>query len=216
MGAAMRIGCTVVSLSCAVVVASGCGVGSRAGLRTAGFWFDPAECELPADLTARYGGALAPAECEEMERIARGLLERAFSGLALHISDDRRAFWRVEVLRTLPIRRRQPFPHAGESIALGLLGGRGAVNLQLVALDAVHYARPGASRAALVAAMGRGIGHVAVHEFTHQVLGARSVHNDEDIESYEYSSPDRAAQYYGELHWTTARPLLEQRLGRQP
>ena len=33
-----------------------------------------------------------------------------------------------------------------------------------------------------------------------------------DENSYEYPTPDRAAQYYGDLHWSTARPRLEQRL----
>lgn len=59
---------------------------------------------------------------------------------------------------------------------------------------------------------GRGIGRVAAHEFGHQILGTGLVHNTDDENSYEYPSPDRAAQYYGELHWTTARPLLEQKL----
>jgi len=38
------------------------------------------------------------------------------------------------------------------------------------------------------------------------------MHNRTDENSYEYPSPDRASQYYGELHWTTARPILEQKL----
>ena len=33
-----------------------------------------------------------------------------------------------------------------------------------------------------------------------QILGANAVHNDADPDSYEYGSPDRASQYYGELH----------------
>ena len=44
------------------------------------------------------------------------------------------------------------------------------------------------------------------------ILNADAVHNKDDENSYEYPSPDRTAQYYGELHWTTARPLLEQTL----
>jgi len=61
-------------------------------------------------------------------------------------------------------------------------------------------------------AIGRGIGHVAVHEFAHQILNTSAVHNKEDEHSYEYPSPDRSSQYYGDLHWTTARPFLEQKL----
>jgi hypothetical protein len=56
-------------------------------------------------------------------------------------------------------------------------------------------------------------GHnVVLHEFAHQILNAADLHNAADENSYEYPSPDRAAQYYGQLHWTTARPLLEKRL----
>lgn len=61
--------------------------------------------------------------------------------------------------------------------------------------------------------IGRGIGRVAAHEFAHLILGAAAVHNDLDEDSYEYPSPDRASQHYGQLHWTTAWPLLRQKLG---
>ena len=62
--------------------------------------------------------------------------------------------------------------------------------------------------------IGRGTGRVAVHEFMHQMLGAAGTHNQADPASYEYGSPERAAQYYGELHWTTAWPALQRRLAR--
>ena len=62
--------------------------------------------------------------------------------------------------------------------------------------------------------IGRGIGSVAAHEFAHQILGGVAVHDDTDENSYEYPSPDRASQYYGELHWTIAQPLLHQKIGR--
>jgi hypothetical protein len=42
--------------------------------------------------------------------------------------------------------------------------------------------------------------------------GVGAVHNRDDERSYEYPSPDRSAQYYGDLHWTTARPFLERKL----
>jgi hypothetical protein len=45
------------------------------------------------------------------------------------------------------------------------------------------------------------------------MLGGDSRHNDTDENSYEYGSPDRFSQYYGELHWTTAWPLLLQKFG---
>lgn len=36
----------------------------------------------------------------------------------------------------------------------------------------------------------------------------------DDDTSYEYGNADRASQYYGELHWTTAWPILQQKFGR--
>lgn len=85
-----------------------------------------------------------------------------------------------------------------------------------MALKAIRYAPPDASRQTMIDGIGRGIGRVAAHEFAHQILGAAAVHNNADEKSYEYPSPDRSAQYYGELHWTTAWPLLQQKLGLDP
>jgi hypothetical protein len=110
------------------------------------------------------------------------------------------------------LRDRGPLPNAGESMALGFLGGSGGVSFDLVALKAIQYAPQGASRRTIIEGIGRGIGRVAAHEFGHQILSVGLVHNSGDENSYEYPSPDRAAQYYGDLHWTSARPLLEQKL----
>lgn len=126
------------------------------------------------------------------------------------VTGDPRAFWRVEVDHSL--RGRGPLPNTGESLSFGWLGGSGAVSFDLVALKAVQYAPPAASRQAIIEGIGRGIGRVAAREFAHQILNAGPVHNKEDENSYQYPSPDRAAQYYGELHSTTARLLLEQKL----
>ena len=94
------------------------------------------------------------------------------------------------------LRGRGPLPNAGESMPLGLLGGSGAVSFDLVALKAIQYAPAGASRQTIVEGIGRGIGRVAAHEFAHQILNTGAVHNRDDENSYEYPSPDRAAQYY--------------------
>ena len=51
-----------------------------------------------------------------------------------------------------------------------------------------------------------------MHEFAHQIIIGNS-HNPDDVTSYEYPNADRAEQYYGELHWTTARERLLKRLG---
>jgi hypothetical protein len=179
---------------------------------TAGFYFAERSFTLPAEATAGLGGPLTDVEMTSIRQMSRLELERAFAGLRIAVTEDRRAFYRVEVVPTL--RPRGPLPNSGESLALGFLGGAGAVGFDIVALKAVQYAPRGASRQAMIEGIGRGVGRVAAHEFAHEILGAVPMHNDMDESSYEYPTPDRAAQYYGDLHWTTAGPLLQQKLGR--
>ena len=190
-------------------LAAGC-QGSRPF--TAGFWYQDDSYALPAAAIDRLGGPLTDRDIEAIKQTSRIELARAFADLRIRVTDDRRAFWRVGVLHTLPPRRRSP--NAGESVALGPLGGLGNVDFVLVALTAIRYAPPDATRPAVVEGIGRGIGRVAAHEFGHQILGADFAHDKVDVNSYEYPSPDRASQYYGELHWTTAGPLLRQKMGR--
>jgi hypothetical protein len=200
--------------SSAVVAALSIGAAAcltRETVATAGFWYESGACALTADAARSLGGTLTDGEIETIEATSRAEIERAFSGLRVRITDDRRAFWRVEVLQSMPTRRRQ-LPSAGESVPLGMFGGSGAVAFDLVAAKALEYAPPHAPRGTIVEAIGRGIGRVAVHELAHQILNADAAHNAADENGYEYPSPDRASQYYGELHWTTARPLLERRL----
>jgi len=178
---------------------------------TAGFWYQAGSGVLPADVTARLHGPLKDNEIELIKQLSRMEIDRAFSGLSITVTTNPNAFWRVEVLQSLPVRMSQKLPNAGESVALGALGGRGAVGFDLVALKAINYAPAGAPRHRIIEGIGRGIGRVAVHEFVHQILGAAAAHNDSDVNSYEYGSPDRASQYYGDLHWTTALPFLDKR-----
>ena len=177
---------------------------------SAGFWYHDKSFTLPAPAMTRLGGPLTARELASIQARSRAEVERAFAGLNVRVSDDPSAFWRVGVVGSLPARG--PLPNAGESMPLGWMGGAGAVSFELVSLEAMKYAPSAASRATIIEAIGRGIGHVAVHEFAHQILNSGAVHNERDEHSYEYPSPDRPAQYYGELHWTTARPLLERRL----
>ena len=178
---------------------------------SAGFWFQEGGMNLPGAVAARVGGPLAQEELALIERIARAEVQRAFGGLAIDVTSEQQAFWRVVVVESLPTGRTAP--RAGESIAMGFLGGSGAVGFDFVATQAVHFAGPDEPRPSIVAAIGRGIGRVAIHEFMHQMLGASIAHNDADLDSYEHGRPDRRSQYYGELHWTTAWPLLEQTFG---
>jgi hypothetical protein len=106
-------------------------------------------------------------------------------------------------------------PSVGESYAFGPLGGGGSVAFDNVALNAIRYASPDASRQQIIEGIGRGIGRSAAHEFAHQILGATSIHS-EDPNSYEHRSADSPAHYYGELHWATARPLLQEKIGSNP
>jgi hypothetical protein len=179
---------------------------------TAGFSFEDASFNLPLDAATKLGGPLQAEEIKAIERVSRAEIDRAFSGLAIVIVPSRDAFWRVEVLHNL--QRRGTLPRAGESIAMGSLGGTGAVDFTFVALLALRYAPAGASRETILHGIARGVGRVAVHEFAHQILGAAAVvHDRDDADSYEYPSPERASQYYGELHWAVAWPQLQQRLG---
>jgi hypothetical protein len=210
-----RSGC---ALRAGVVVLAAAAVGTSACSRpsyTAGFWFADDALTLPDGVAGRLGGPLTAEERASIERIARAEIDRAFAGLSLSMSENRDAFWRVAVLRTLPSRGNRALPHAGESLAMGFMGGTGAVDFEFVAFTALHFAPDPAARPAIIEAMGRGVGRVAVHELTHQILGNSVGHNDADPDSYEYGNPDRRSQYYGDLHWTIALPRLKQRLGEK-
>jgi hypothetical protein len=150
-----------------------------------------------------------------IEQLSRAEVERAFSGLGISVTMSDRAYWRVAVLRSLPTRRNLDRPHAGESLAMGFLGGSGSVGFDFVAFEAVRFAAPDESRQGIVEGVGRGVGRVAVHEFMHQMLGASIADSNTDANSYEYGRPDRRSQYYGELHWTTAWPLLWRKFGKE-
>jgi len=180
---------------------------------TAGFWFADEALTLPDAVAGPLGGPLTDRERASIQQIARAEIDRAFVGLPLSITESRDAFWRVAVLRSLPSRGNRALPHAGESLPMGFMGGTGAVDFDFVAFTALHFAPDASRRPAVVEAMARGIGRVAVHEFTHQILGTSVGHNDSDADSYEFGNPERRSQYYGELHWTTALPLLRLKLG---
>jgi hypothetical protein len=205
------------ALRAGVVLAAAAAVGAAAcaRTRTAGFWFADDALTLPDAVAGLLGGPLTDHERASIKRISRAEIDRAFTGLPLSVIESREAFWRVAVLRSLPPRGNRALPHAGESLAMGFMGGTGAVDFDFVAFTAFHFAPDPAARPAIVEAMGRGIGRVAVHELMHQILGASTGHDDSDANSYEYGSPERRSQYFGDLHWTTALPLLRQRLGEK-
>jgi hypothetical protein len=164
------------------------------------------------ELTKALGGALTTAETARIESVARQEVERALAGLRIRFTDGR-AFWTVRVVPTVNIVfGRRILDAAGATYAFGMLGGTASVNFTTLATNAVLYAPPDATRERIVDAMGRGVGRSAVHEFAHMIAGA-GIHS-ENVHSYEYTSAQRAAQYYGELRWDSAWPMLERKIGQ--
>lgn len=180
----------------------------------AGFWYEAGPFMLPDTAAAEIGGPLSDAELESIKKISRLELARALAGLPITLTEDRNAFWNIAVRPSLERSRSQPLPYSGEAYGLGPLGGGGSVSFVTLALNAIKHALPVASRPSIIEGMGRGIGSAAAHELAHVILGV-SVDNRTDEDSYEYFSADRASQYYGELHWTAAWPLLRQKLGHR-
>jgi hypothetical protein len=182
-----------------------------------GFLFNTDACIVRTGALQPFGDVLSEQERQTIEQLARRELVTAFAPFRVAITGNPSAFWRIAVVRSLPNRASQALPRAGESIALGPLGGGGTVACDIIVRKAMQFAPDGATRVQLIEAVGRGVGRTAVHELVHQMLGAAGTHNDADPDSYEHGSSDRASQFYGTLHWTTALPLLRDKLGpRQP
>jgi hypothetical protein len=181
----------------------------------AGFWFEPVSFDDSQPMTERLGGAITGSELQTVEAVARGEISSALSGLRISVSNNHDAQYKVRVVQRLyhPLSWRYPGP-SGESRSTPGLGGQGAVNFTILANQAVAYAPPALDRPAMLEAIGRGVGRAAVHEFAHQLLGSLPIHDSTDNRSFEYRSADRAAQFYGEMHWDIAWPILHQRFGR--
>lgn len=179
---------------------------------TAAFRFEDAACTLPPAAAATFGGALTAAEVATIRRTARRELEDAYAGTRIRFTDGTDAFWHVAVQPA--IRGRKALADAGHSIALGPLGGVGELSFTVLAMSAIRFAPAGASRAAIVDGIGRGIGRAAVHELAHQIVATAAMDNNSDPDSYEYSTFIRASQYYGTLHWGQAWPIVRQKIGR--
>ena len=190
----------------AFVASSACGSG-RASI-DAGFWFE----EVAFD-SARLPGALTSAEIATIDAVARAELRDAFRGLAISISDRRDARYTLRVVQEVrDLRFRRPVGVAGASRGIAGFGGSGSVSFDFLANGAMAWAPDDAPRPELVAAIGRGIGRTAVHEFTHQILPTAPIHASRDEESYEFQSAARRAQYFGPMRWDLAWPLLQRKL----
>jgi len=188
---------------------------------SAGFWWADTPFVLSPDDAVKVGGPLTADELDSIEATSRDEVRHAYADLRINITDRHGTFWRVAVVGApLTVTRNRttyPFSFAGESRVFGPLGGSGSVAFAILAHNAIEYAPTDASRQQIVDAIGRGIGRAAVHELAHQALGLDNlgyIDNRADQDSYEYANADRRSQYYGELRWTTAWPVLVQKFGR--
>jgi len=181
-----------------------------------GFWFDPITTDTLTTVPERLSDGISVDDLSAIESIARREIAHAFREFHVRLSDSRQATYRVRVVDSLrnPMAPRAPSP-SGESRSIPGLGGQGAVSFRVLAHSAIAFAPPDAGRVDMIGAIGRGIGRAAVHEFAHQVVGSAPIHDSTDVRSYEYRTAARPEQYYGEMHWDIARPLLEKRLGLQ-
>jgi hypothetical protein len=173
---------------------------------TAGFWFEP------TSYTSAVIGTMTADDLVTIDAVARAEISAAFQGLNIVLSDRRDARYRVAVTqRVRDDRLKREMSVAGASRAVTGFGGSGAVSLEFLAAAAEVYAPEGASRAVIIDAIGRGIGRVAVHEFTHQFLPHVPIHDSRDPATFEYGAANRHEQYFGTLHWGFAGPLLQAR-----
>ena len=190
---------------------------SRTHVTRAGFWFEdvtygPSEVQAP-----RLGAAITAEEMTRIQSIAWSELGAAYSGFRVAFSADRGAMYTVRVIQSTKHHPLSAFPWsfeaAGESRPVRRFGGTGVVNFRLLANYAIMHAPAGAARTEMMAGIGRGIGRAAAHEFAHLFLASAAFHRSQDAESYDYDSADRAVQYYGQLRWDVAGPLLRKQFG---
>jgi hypothetical protein len=199
----------------ACIVAAGtlaCTTIAGARIVDAAFWLDTVSYDL-----AGSGGPLTPHELAVIEKAALEEIRRAFQGLAIRFSNNRRARYSITVVQHLyDLRLRRTNEVFGNARSVRGFGGSGAVNFYAVASAAAAYAPENATRQDVIDAIGRGTGRVAIHEFTHLFLPRTPIHESDDPLSYEYEHAGRREQYYGELHWGFARAVLLEELGSAP
>lgn len=175
----------------------------------AGFWFEEVTFN-----SAKLGGAITRQEMDTIGSIARAEIRNAFAGLNITFTDRRDTTYRVRVVQELRDQRFRRLVYIpAESRAASGLGGQGIVSFSWLASSAVVYALEDADRATMIQAIARGIGRTAVHEFVHVLLPHVPIHDSTDIRSYEYHSAARREQYFGDMRWDLAQPLLQERLG---
>jgi hypothetical protein len=204
-------------IAACLLLAGGAGVwscdrsGSRARRAEAGVWFEPLRFR-----SVDLDGFITATDLKTVESVARAEIVRAFAGLPIEITDRRDAPYRVRVVESVRDPRfRSHVEVAGASWGVTGRRGHGAVSFHFLASGALAHAPADADRVAKIEAIGRGIGRTVVHELVHQFFPSEPVHSA-DAGSYEFESASRRVQYYGEMHWSVARPLLLARFGAEP
>ena len=174
------------------------------------FWFERITEDAMTTLPDRLAGGLSPDEMKTIETMSRDEIVRAFRQYPISVVGRAAGLYHVRVVDTL----NSPGGGSAESHVFPGLGGQGFINFRSLAHGAIAYAPPDADRQEIIAAIGRGIGRAAVHEFTHQLLGRHApIDASKDVQSYEHGSTMRREQYYGEMRWDIAGPMLKQKFG---
>jgi hypothetical protein len=183
---------------------------SKSGTTNLAFWFESISDDARNTLPVRLPDGLSPDDMKLIEAASRQEIVRAFRAYPIAIVGRVAAHYQVRVVDSL----NGPYGGAAESYAFPGFGGQGFVSFRSLAHGAIVHAPPEADRQEIVAAIGRGIGRAAVHEFTHQLLGRQArIDDSTDVQSYEYGSATRREQYYGQMRWDIAEPLLKQKFG---
>lgn len=177
---------------------------------TLAFWFESISEDAMKTLPGRLGDGISPDDMKTIEAISRDEIVRAFRQYPISVVGRAAGLYHVRVVDTLE----SPMGGSAESHVFPGLGGQGFISFRSLAHGAIAYAPPDADRHEIIAAIGRGIGRAAVHEFTHQLLGRHArIDDSQDIQSYEHGSANRREQYYGEMRWNIAEPMLKQKFG---
>jgi len=180
---------------------------SRGRVIEAGFWFEDVSFQ-----SSRLGEPLTASELQRVHETALAELRTAFDGLRVRFTTNRRARYHVRVVQSVrDPRLKWPNNVAGQSRGMAGFGGSGVVNFNLLANGAVVYAPDDLNRAGIIEAIGRGVGRSAAHEFAHQLLPRAALHSSRNRASYEFYAASRPEQYFGDVRWDFAGPLLRAR-----
>ena len=127
---------TIVAVLCVVLFRGG-----RDGVDV-GFWYEEFPFTFSEPVTAALGGPLTASEIDAIKHVSRDELTRAFSGLKIAFTDSRHARLTVVVQLSIQRRKGQRLPNAGETFAMGPLGGRSLIDFTEVLMAAMAHAPP--------------------------------------------------------------------------